>query len=58
MALHVYPSDLTDAEWEAISPRIPPAKSGGWPPLSGDASYRQRCVLSLAEWLRLALRAM
>ena len=24
-----YPSDLTDAEWELVSPLIPPAKRGG-----------------------------
>src|SRR5262249_2875072 len=24
-----YPSDLTDAEWAHIAPRIPPAKPGG-----------------------------
>jgi transposase len=33
MALQVYPSDLTDAEWEAIAPLIPPAKPGGRPRL-------------------------
>jgi len=26
-----YPSDLTDAQWEAIEPLIPPAKPGGRP---------------------------
>lgn len=26
-----YPSDLTDAQWERIAPRIPPAKAGGSP---------------------------
>lgn len=26
-----YPSDLTDAEWAMIAPRIPPAKRGGRP---------------------------
>jgi transposase len=24
-----YPSDLTDAEWALVEPRIPPAKRGG-----------------------------
>ena len=27
--LSVYPSDLTDAEWALIEPRIPPARHGG-----------------------------
>ena len=31
MALPIYPSDLTDAEWETIAPLIPPAKPGGRP---------------------------
>ena len=26
-----YPSDLTDAQWEALQPLIPPAKPGGRP---------------------------
>lgn len=26
-----YPSDLSDAEWEILEPRIPPAKPGGHP---------------------------
>lgn len=26
-----YPSDLSDREWEIISPLLPPAKSGGRP---------------------------
>lgn len=26
-----YPSDLTDAQWEELSPLIPPAKPGGHP---------------------------
>ena len=26
-----YPSDLTEAEWAMIAPRIPPAKRGGRP---------------------------
>ncbi|HEX9036382.1 MAG TPA: IS5 family transposase [Ktedonobacterales bacterium] len=31
MATHVYPSDLTDAEWALLAPLIPPAKPGGRP---------------------------
>lgn len=27
----IYPSDLTDAQWELIAPMIPPAKTGGRP---------------------------
>ncbi len=26
-----YPSDLTDAQWEALQPLVPPAKPGGRP---------------------------
>ena len=26
-----YPSDLTDAQWETLSPLLPPAKPGGHP---------------------------
>jgi putative transposase len=28
-----YPSDVTDEQWAVISPLIPPAKSGGRPPV-------------------------
>jgi transposase len=28
---HLYPSDLSDAEWELLAPLIPPAKRGGRP---------------------------
>ena len=28
---HVYPTDMTDAQWETIAPLIPPAKPGGRP---------------------------
>ncbi len=31
MALHVYPSDLSDAEWAVLCPLIPSAKPGGRP---------------------------
>src|SRR5512138_2194293 len=31
MALPVYPSDLTDAEWAVLSSLLPPAKPGGRP---------------------------
>lgn len=31
MARKRYPSDLTDAQWRIIEPRIPPAKPGGHP---------------------------
>jgi putative transposase len=31
MALPVYPSDLTDAEWALLAPLVPPAKLGGRP---------------------------
>jgi len=31
MPRKVYPSDLTDAQWERIAPLIPPAKPGGSP---------------------------
>jgi putative transposase len=31
MALPVYPSDLTDAEWALLSVLLPPAKPGGRP---------------------------
>jgi putative transposase len=31
MAIPVYPSDLTDAEWELLAPLIPAAKPGGRP---------------------------
>jgi putative transposase len=30
-ANHVYPSDLTDAQWEVLGPLIPPPKPGGRP---------------------------
>lgn len=29
MTRKLYPSDLTDAEWQIVEPLIPPAKSGG-----------------------------
>jgi transposase len=29
MALPVYPSDVTDAEWAVLSVLLPPAKPGG-----------------------------
>lgn len=31
MAMPVYPSELTDAEWIVLSSRLPPAKPGGRP---------------------------
>lgn len=31
MAMEIYPSDLTDAEWAILEPLIPPGKSGGRP---------------------------
>ena len=31
MTRRVYPSDLSDAEWQVIAPLIPPAKLGGRP---------------------------
>ncbi len=31
MALQVYPSDLTDAEWAVLSGLLPPSKPGGRP---------------------------
>ncbi|HKW21262.1 MAG TPA: transposase, partial [Ktedonobacterales bacterium] len=31
MALPVYPSDLTDAEWALLSGLLPPARPGGRP---------------------------
>jgi transposase len=31
MALPVYPSDLTDREWDLLAPLIPAAKPGGRP---------------------------
>jgi putative transposase len=31
MSEKVYPSDLTDAQWERLLPLIPPAKPGGRP---------------------------
>jgi putative transposase len=30
-SLYLYPSDLSDREWEIFAPLIPPAKSGGRP---------------------------
>src|SRR3954452_3666272 len=30
--LRLYPSDLSDREWEILAPLIPPAKPGGPPP--------------------------
>jgi len=29
MTTKIYPSDMSDAQWKAIQPLIPPAKSGG-----------------------------
>ena len=29
MIRRLYPTDLTDAEWAALEPLVPPAKSGG-----------------------------
>ncbi|GHO94603.1 hypothetical protein KSF_046510 [Reticulibacter mediterranei] len=29
--MEIYPSDLTDAEWEILKPLIPPEKPGGRP---------------------------
>src|SRR5919112_1435327 len=31
MSYQLYPSDLTDREWDVIKPLIPPAKPGGRP---------------------------
>jgi putative transposase len=31
MERHIYPSDLSDAQWEILAPLIPPAKPGGRP---------------------------
>ena len=31
MSEKVYPSDMSDAQWNVIRPLIPPAKSGGRP---------------------------
>lgn len=31
MKRQLYPSDMTDAQWQAIAPLIPPAKWGGHP---------------------------
>ena len=41
MALPVYPSDLTDAEWALLSPFLPAAKPGGRP-----RSIDLRCMLN------------
>ena len=30
-ASQVYPSDLTDAQWEVLAPLVPPPKAGGRP---------------------------
>jgi putative transposase len=30
-SLYLYPSDLSDREWEIFAPLIPPAKPGGRP---------------------------
>ena len=31
MKRHIYPSDLSDGQWEILAPLIPPAKPGGRP---------------------------
>ena len=31
MARKVYPTDLTDDEWQVLEPLLPPAKPGGRP---------------------------
>jgi transposase len=34
-SFYLYPSDLSDREWEIFAPLIPPAKPGGRPKASG-----------------------
>jgi putative transposase len=43
-----YPTDLSDVEWEALAPSIPPAKLGGRPAVH----ERREIVNALAYWLR------
>jgi transposase len=45
-----YPTDLSDAEWEALAPLVPPSKPGGRPALH----ERREIVNALAYWLRAA----
>jgi putative transposase len=44
----VYPTDLTDAEWQLLAPLIPAPKPGGRPALHD----RRELVNAMASWLR------
>jgi putative transposase len=44
----VYPTDLTDAEWQLLAPLIPAPKPGGRPALHD----RRELVNAMAYWLR------
>lgn len=57
MAPQIYPSDLTDAEWELLAPLIPPAKPGGRPRSVDLRRIREWRLLCPAQRLRLALSA-
>lgn len=41
MTQRVYPSDLTDEQWQLIEPHIPPAKPGGRP-----RKVNMRCIIN------------
>lgn len=62
-----YKTDLTDAQWEAIKPLIPPAKPGGRPrevdmrEVLNTLLYQARSVEALAmhfKWANLAIWAI
>lgn len=62
MALHEYPSDLTDAEWTILSPHLSPAMAFGWGlrgtrPSSGEVGILAGGLLAANHFADLFLTA-
>ena len=52
--MEVYPSDLSDEEWDILAPLIPPEKAGGRPRTVDMRAGQSTDLLRVASWLRLA----
>ena len=52
--MEVYPSDLSDEEWDMLAALIPPEKTGGRPRTVDMRAGQSTDLLRVARWLRLA----
>ncbi len=52
--MEIYPSDLSDAEWEILEPLIPSGKPGGRPREVNMRAVQSADLLYTESWLRLA----